>query len=166
MYVQITSCVYWVQSHWIRDNLSILLSLNVFFYIFLQTIFTNKIALPTSCTSKCQPLNVSLNKPFKAILRKFWIKYVTDVVKTFLERNTDSSFKLPEPIRLHMFDWMKEGSDYLLERQEIVKSSFEVCGTSSSDPQKVRTTSFTRNTRKSLWWLENLDESEEDPFFM
>ena len=31
---------------------------------------TNILAMPTGCTSKCQPMDVCLNKTFKAILRK------------------------------------------------------------------------------------------------
>ena len=65
-------------------------------------------------------MDVSLNKPFKAILRKYWIKYVADVVEIFLERNNNSNFKHPVPTRQHMLDWMKEGFDYILERQEVV----------------------------------------------
>ena len=78
-------------------------------------------------------------------------------------------FKLPVPTRQHMLDWVKEGFDYLLERQEMVKSSFEVCGISSSDPQKVRNGKFYKECmEKALGDLndEDLDESEEDPFFM
>ena len=31
---------------------------------------TDTLAIPAGCTSKCQPMDVCLNKPFKAILRK------------------------------------------------------------------------------------------------
>ena len=88
--------------------------------------YTNTLTIPTGCTSKCQPMDVSLNK--KAILKKCWIKYGADVVETFQERNTDSNFKFPVPTRQHMLDLVKEGFDYLLERQDMVKSSFELCG--------------------------------------
>ena len=60
---------------------------------------TDTLTIPTGCTLKCQPMDVSLNKPLKVILRKCWIKYVADVVETFPERSTDSSFKLPVPAR-------------------------------------------------------------------
>ena len=110
-------------------------------------------------------MNVSLNKPFTAILRKCWIKYVADAVELFPERNADSSFKLLVPT----LDWVKEGFDYVLECQEIPKSSFEVCGGSSTDLQKVRNDKFYKECmEKALGDLndEDLDESEEDPFFM
>ena len=124
---------------------------------------TDALTIPTGCTSKCQPIDVSLNKPFKEILRKCWINYVAGVVETLSERNFDSSFKLQVPTRQHMLNWVKEGFDYLSERQEMVKSSFEVCGISSSDPQKVRNGKFYKEfMEKALGDLndEDLDESE------
>ena len=51
----------------------------------------------------------------------------------------------------------------------MVKSCFEVCGISSSDPQKVRNDKFYKECmEKALGDLndKDLDESEEDPFFM
>ena len=36
---------------------------------------TDTLAIPAGCTSKCQPMDVCLNKPFKAILRKCWVNY-------------------------------------------------------------------------------------------
>ena len=130
---------------------------------------TDTLTIPTGCTSKCQAMDVFLNKPFKAILRKCWIKYVADVAEAFPERNTDSSFKFPVPTRQHKLDWVKKGFDYLLERHKMVKSCLEVCGTSSSDPQKVRNDKFYKECmEKALGDLndKDLDESEEDPFFM
>ena len=36
--------------------------------------------VPAGCTSKCQPLDVSINKPFKAVLRHCWEDYVANIV--------------------------------------------------------------------------------------
>ena len=130
---------------------------------------TDTLTIPTGSTSKCQPMDVSLNKTLKAILGKCWTKYVADVVETFPESNTNSGFKLPVPTRQHMLGWVKEGFGYLSERHEMAKSSFEACGISSSDPQKVRNGKFYKECmEKALGDLndEDLDESEEDPFFM
>ena len=93
--------------------------------------------IPAGCTSKCQLVDVRLNKPFKAVLRRCWVKYFASVVEGFPDANTDTSFKLPVPTRQHMMDWVKEGFDYLAQYQEMVKKSFKVCGISSSDPDKV-----------------------------
>ena len=68
-----------------------------------------------------------------------------------------------------MLDWVKKRFDYFLERQEMVKFSFEVCGINSFDSQKVRNGQFYKECmEKALGDLndEDLDESEEDPFFM
>ena len=73
------------------------------------------------------------------------------------------------PTHQHLLNWAKEGFDYLSERQKMVKSSFEVCGISSSDPQKVKNGKFYKECmEKALGHLndEDLEESEEDPFFM
>ena len=73
------------------------------------------------------------------------------------------------PTCQHILNWVKEGFDYLSERQKMVKSSFEVCGISSSDPQKVKNGKFYKECmEKALGDLkdEDLDESEEDTFFM
>ena len=44
---------------------------------------TDTLAIPAGCTSKYQPIDVCLNKPFKAILRKCWLNYISSVVETF-----------------------------------------------------------------------------------
>ena len=98
--------------------------------------------IPAGCTSKCQPMDVCLNKPFKAVLRRCWVKYVATVVESFPGANSDSSFKLPVPTRQSMIDWVKEGYDSLVQDQEKVKKSFEVCGISSTDTGKVRNGDF------------------------
>ena len=62
-----------------------------------------------------------------------------------------------------------ERFNYPLERQEMVKSSFKVCGISSSEPQKIRNGMFYKECMEKAfgdWNDEDLDESEEDPFFM
>ena len=51
----------------------------------------------------------------------------------------------------------------------MVKSSFKVCGISSSEPQKVRNDMFYKECMEKAFGDlndEDLDESEEDPFFM
>ena len=38
-----------------------------------------------------------LNKPFKGVLRRCWVKYVASVVEDFPDANSDTSFELPVP---------------------------------------------------------------------
>ena len=123
--------------------------------------------IPAGCTSKCQPMGVCLNKPFKAVLRICWVKYVASVVESFPDANSDSSFKLLVPTRQNMIDWVKEGYDSLIQDQEMVKKSFEVCRISSTDTGKVRNGDFFKQCMEKA--LQNLDADEgndidEDPF--
>ena len=114
--------------------------------------------IPAGCTSKCQPMHVSLNKPFKAVSRRCGEKYVASAVKGFPDANNDASFKLPVPTRQHIIDWVKEGFDYLLQDQEMVKKSFHVYGISSSDSDKVQNGAFfTQCMGKALHNLEAND---------
>ena len=89
---------------------------------------TDSLAIPAGCTSKCQPMDVYLSKPFKAILRKCWVNYISSVVETCPDASQDPSFKFPTPTRQQMVDWVKEAFVYLTRNQEMVKHSFEVCG--------------------------------------
>ena len=88
-----------------------------------QLLESNSDILPTpaGCISKCQSVDVSLDKQFKAVLIRSWVKYASSVVEGFTDANNDTSFKLPVPTRQHMIDWVKEGFDYLVQDQEMVK---------------------------------------------
>lgn len=97
--------------------------------------------VPAGCTSKCQPMDVCLNKPFKAVLRKCWVQYVSSVVESFSE-GSDGKSKIPVPTRQHMINWVKEGYNYLAQNKEMVKRSFEVCGITSSNPERFRSGKF------------------------
>ena len=39
------------------------------------------LTIPAGCTSKCQPMDVCLNRPFKAVLRKCWVDYISDTIE-------------------------------------------------------------------------------------
>ena len=122
---------------------------------------TDTLTIPAGCTSKCQLMDVCLNKPFKAILRKCWVNYISSVVETFPDASQDPSFKIPTPTRQQMVDWVKEAFDYLTRNQEMVKHSFEVCGITVSDTEKVRNADFYKRCMKDV--LESLgNEVEED----
>ena len=65
----------------------------------LLEVKTNALAIPAGCTSKCQPMDVCLNKSFKGILQKCWVNYISSVVETFPEASQDPTFKVPTPTR-------------------------------------------------------------------
>ena len=66
-----------------------------------------------------------------------------------------------------MIERVKEEFDYLVHDQEMVKKSFQVCGISSSDLDKVQNGAFFKQClRKTLHNLEGDDANEidDDPF--
>ena len=110
-------------------------------------------------------MEVSLNKPFKAVLRRCWVKYVAHVGEGFPDANSDVSFKLPVLTHQHMIDQVKEEFDYLV--QKMVNKCFQDCGIRSSDPDKVRNGTFFKQCMgKALQNLEADDPNEidDDPF--
>ena len=74
---------------------------------------TDTLAIPAGCTSKCQPMDVCLIKPFKVILQKCWVNYISSVVETFPDTSQGPSFKIPTPAQQQMVDWVKEAFNYL-----------------------------------------------------
>ena len=46
---------------------------------------TNLAMVPPGCTSKCQPLDAFINKPFKGVLRNCWEDNVADIVNNLSE---------------------------------------------------------------------------------
>ena len=40
------------------------------------------IHIPGGCTGLCQPLDVGVNKPFKARVRRMWEEWMTDLIDT------------------------------------------------------------------------------------
>ena len=107
---------------------------------------TDTLAIPAGCTSKCQPMDVCLNCP--------------SVAETFPDASQDPSFKIPTPTRQQMVDWVKEAFNYLTRNQGIVKPSFEVCGITVSDTEKVRNAHFYKRCMKVA--LESLGNEVED----
>ena len=99
-------------------------------------------------------MDVCLNKPFKAILKKYRVNYISSVVK------------IPTPTRQQMVDWVKEAFDYLTLNKEMFKHSFEVCRITVSDTEKVGNTDFYKRCMKDA--LESLgnevEEEDDDPF--
>ena len=55
--------------------------------------------------SKCQPMDVCINKPFKGILRKCWVNYISKIIEQ-MPATTPDDFKLPPPSRQDMVDWV------------------------------------------------------------
>ena len=75
--------------------------------------------IPAGCTSKCQPMDVCINKPFKANLRKCWVGYVAKMID-------EKHDQIPPPSRQHMVDWVEEAYNAISFDFGMVKRSFDV----------------------------------------
>ena len=83
--------------------------------------------IPGGCTTKIQPLDVCLNKPFKSILRQHWVKYIDAMVAA-----TPNPTKLTTTSKVTICDWIKAGLDFLKQNKSTVKKAFLVCGMTNS----------------------------------
>ncbi len=89
------------------------------------------------CTSVLQPLDVSLNKPFKAILRQLWQQYMLDSAEELEKKRAEGStpvskMKITAPSKQTMVDWITAAWLELARNIDAVKKSFLVTGISSA----------------------------------
>lgn len=120
----------------------------------LEEMATNDVGsleVPGGCTSKVQVLDVSVNRPFKLVLGECWEDYVLGVVEKLGSDNLlDPNFKLTAPSRQLIVDWVLEGYNYLLLKRDMIKKGFEVCGITSTDPERVRNDSFYKDIMRNV----------------
>lgn len=114
--------------------------------------------IPGGCTSKIQPLDVCLNKPFKSILRRKWLEYIESVVEE--DRNPT---KLPSPSKETCCDWIMDGLQYFEEKERMVEQSFKVCGITNALNGSENSLIHCTKELASLQ-VPYVDEAEEDPF--
>ena len=104
--------------------------------------------IPPGCTSKCQPMDVCINKPFKAILRQCWANYISKIIEQIPAATLDY-FKLPPPSRQDMVDWVEAAYKLITSDKDMVMRSFDVCGFTTSDPAKVRSGYFYQKCKRN-----------------
>ena len=114
---------------------------------------TNLITVIPGCTSKCQPIDVCINKPFKGVLRNCLEDYVAE------EEQNSEKFKLPSLSRQAIFNWVAEGFAYLQSHPELIEKCFSVCGITTHNPQKVRDQEFLRSVMQNV--TDKIHEEEE-----
>ena len=117
--------------------------------------------IPAGCSSKCQPMDVCINKPVKANLRKCWVGYVAKMID-------EKHDQIPPPCCQHMVDWVEEAYNAISSDIGMAKRSFDVSGITSTDKSKVRNGSFYKscmeNASKHLEDEDHIDE--DDPFIL
>lgn len=74
---------------------------------------TTHCVIPGGCTSKLQPLNISINKPFKQILKGYW----TDFIHTSVTAATDHTAKIKTASKQQVLDWMMNAWQKIKERK-------------------------------------------------
>ena len=88
---------------------------------------TTVLVIPGGCTSVLQPLDVSVNRPFKDQLKKCWEKYM-------LEQSdlVSDAQNIKPPTKQHIVDWIDQANELLHLNVTIVKKSFLVTGISNA----------------------------------
>ena len=84
--------------------------------------------IPGGCSSKLQPLDVSLNKPFKTICRMSFSTFCRSQLSTM----GDPTGRLKTASKQQVVQWVEEAHKYQSERPEVVIKSFQVTGISLS----------------------------------
>ena len=65
-------------------------------------------------------------------------KYILDIVESLPEASSDPNYQLSPSTRQLVVDWVLEGYNYLLSKEDIIKRSFEVCGITTTDSNLTR----------------------------
>ena len=74
-------------------------------------------------------------------------------------------FKLPLSSRQDMVDWVEEAYKLISSDEDMVMQSFDVCGSTTLDPAKVRSGSFYKKCMRNAKSIKEANELEdEDPF--
>ena len=130
----------------------------------LQEQGTEILQIPAGCSTKCQPITVCINKLFRESLQKHWQKFISTVLEDF--PGADS--KIPLPTNQQMLDWVIQSVQYLRTQQELIAISFDLCGVTSSDAEKVRNDSrYQELMNKALTELDQIDNIQnENPSFV
>ena len=121
--------------------------------------------IPGGCTSKLQPLDVSLNQPFKSICRSEFAKFC----RSQLSATTDPTNRLKTASKQEVLNWLQEAQAYLTSQSPVVTGSFKVMGiltaANGSEDHLVRNPDILRELQDAEDSGEELVSDEDsDPF--
>ena len=120
----------WIQKVWAPyvDGNRALLSLDMFSGHLtdrvkdtLDKCGTKMLVIPGGCTSVLQPLDVSINKPFKVYIRQRWCERMASEAETGVAKITPASKAI-------LMEWIKTAADLVEKKPNTITKSFEVTG--------------------------------------
>lgn len=86
---------------------------------------THLAVIPGGLTSQLQPLDVSINKPFKVLMREEWNKWMAAG-----NHDLTPTGRMKRPTITQVCEWVKTSWDSV--KEEIVVHSFKKCGISNA----------------------------------
>ena len=129
----------------------------------LEEMNTKAPIIPGGCTSKVQPLDVCVNKPFKQLLKASWAQYLKQAVTSQPEGS-----KVKTATRQEVTDWIVRAWQAMKEKKELIKKSFQVCVLIESNPSMVRKDDVVRQALEKVQaeLVQDVEEydCDEDPF--
>ena len=115
--------------------------------------------IPPGCTSKCQPMDVCINKLIKPILQKCWVEYVSEMINK-------EHVQLSPPSCQDMVDCVEKAFNYISNDTEMVSQPFDVCGATTTDSSEVQSESFYKSCMKNASKHFQNDEEKDDLFVL
>lgn len=128
----------------------------------LEEINTKAPVIPGGCTSKVQPLDVCVNKPFKQLLKASWAQYLKRAVSS-----TQDGTKVKTATCQEVTDWIVSAWQAMKEKRELIRKSFQVCALIESSPSVVQKDDVVRRALEKVQKELQQDVEDfdtEDPF--
>ena len=126
--------------------------------------------IPGGCTSKVQPLDVSINKPFKQILKTKWSHYMKSKVDTLDSQALTAKAKIPTVMKQELVQWIATAWEILSEQKDLIKKSFTATGVIAAGDRVKADLVMSKAYEKAVQDLmeelntEAVESEDQDPF--